>query len=85
MFQHNCIVIHGAPYLLCTTLSTKYFYRHHYAYVVEDSLGCEIIKISDLLEPHTFGLYKKSDEVLGSLLRGICKFKCIFDSFMLIQ
>ncbi|CAC5410253.1 unnamed protein product [Mytilus coruscus] len=53
----HCLVIAGAPYLLCTKMSTIDFDRHFYAIIVEDSTKCEIIKISDLIEPHPFGVY----------------------------
>lgn len=53
----HCLVIAGAPYLFCTKMSTIDFDRHFYAFIVEDSSECEIIKISDLIEPHPFGVY----------------------------
>lgn len=53
----HCLVIDGVPYLLCTKMSTRDFDRHFYAFIVENSNECEVIKISDLIEPHPFRLY----------------------------
>lgn len=53
----NCAIIHDVPYLICRKLQTVGFERHFHGFRVSESNQYNVLKVADLKEPNTLGIY----------------------------